>query len=134
MLNNLGLFLSKRAFLTPDLDGYVEGDGSFRLSYRELNASSNRIANAFVAAGIKKEERVGLLVMNSREFMEAYFALAKIGARVYYPAPRYCTDNGAMIAFAGCQRLLAGERDAGDAHVRARWPMEELSAPGAQHG
>ena len=61
-------------------------------------------------------------------------ALAKIGARVYYPAPRYCTDNGAMIAFAGCQRLLAGERDAGEAHVRARWPMEELSAPGAQHG
>ena len=61
-------------------------------------------------------------------------ALQKIGARVYYPAPRYCTDNGAMIAFAGCQRLVAGERDADDAPVRARWPMEELQAPGVANG
>ncbi len=61
-------------------------------------------------------------------------ALQKIGARVYYPAPRYCTDNGAMIAFAGCQRLVAGERDADNAPVRARWPMEELQAPGVANG
>ena len=32
-------------------------------------------------------------------------------ARVYYPAPEYCTDNGAMIAYAGALRLLAGECD-----------------------
>ncbi len=31
-------------------------------------------------------------------------------AQVYYPRLEFCTDNGAMIAFAGCQRLLAGER------------------------
>ena len=61
-------------------------------------------------------------------------ALQKIGARVYYPAPLYCTDNGAMIAFAGCQRLVAGERDADNAPVRARWPMEELQAPGVANG
>ena len=110
MLNNLGLFLSKRAFLTPDLDGYVEGDGSFRLSYRELNASSNRIANAFVAAGIKKEERVGLLVMNSREFMEAYFALAKIGAVVVPLNWRLVADELEFILKdSGTERLIFGE-------------------------
>ncbi len=53
-------------------------------------------------------------------------ALAKVGARVFYPAPEFCTDNGAMIAFAGAQRLAAGQQDAPDAGVRARWPMEEL--------
>jgi N6-L-threonylcarbamoyladenine synthase len=58
-------------------------------------------------------------------------ALGKIGARVFYPAPRFCTDNGAMIAYAGCQRLLAGERDGDDARVRPRWPMDELNQPGA---
>jgi len=58
-------------------------------------------------------------------------ALGKIGARVFYPAPRFCTDNGAMIAYAGCQRLLCGERDGDDARVRPRWPMDELRAPGA---
>jgi len=57
-------------------------------------------------------------------------ALAEVGGRVFYPAPRYCTDNGAMIAYAGCQRLLAGDRDGLDSGVRPRWPMEELSVPG----
>lgn len=58
-------------------------------------------------------------------------ALAKMGAQVFYPAPRFCTDNGAMIAYAGCQRLLAGERDGADVPVRPRWPMDELTPPGA---
>ena len=53
-------------------------------------------------------------------------SLGKLGGRVFYPAPRYCTDNGAMIAYAGCQRLLAGEVDAPDAAVRPRWPLDEL--------
>ena len=78
MQNNLGLFLAKRAFLSPDLEGYVESDGSLRLTYRELNASSNRIANALLDAGIQKGERVGLLLMNSREFMEAILLWPKL--------------------------------------------------------
>jgi N6-L-threonylcarbamoyladenine synthase len=53
-------------------------------------------------------------------------ALAKEKARVFYPAPVFCTDNGAMIAYAGAQRLQAGQVDAPDAAVRPRWPMEEL--------
>jgi N6-L-threonylcarbamoyladenine synthase len=54
--------------------------------------------------------------------------LGAIGARVYYARSRFCTDNGAMIAYAGCQRLLAGQSDALAVTVRARWPMTELSA------
>ena len=34
-----------------------------------------------------------------------------IGARAFYARPEFCTDNGAMIAYAGCQRLLAGQSD-----------------------
>jgi N6-L-threonylcarbamoyladenine synthase len=51
-------------------------------------------------------------------------------AEVFYPALPFCTDNGAMIAFAGCQRLLAGERQGLDIKVKPRWPMTELVAPG----
>jgi N6-L-threonylcarbamoyladenine synthase len=58
-------------------------------------------------------------------------ALAKVGATVFYPAPQYCTDNGAMIAYAGCQRMLAGDRDGEDLQVRPRWPMDQLTPPGA---
>ena len=84
MQSNLGLFLSKRAFLSPNLEAYVDGIGDLRLTYAALNNRCNRLANALVADGISKGERVGLLLMNSAEFMEAYFALAKIGA-VWYP-------------------------------------------------
>lgn len=47
-------------------------------------------------------------------------------ARLFYAQPRFCTDNGAMIAYAGCQRLLAGEQD--DLVIRAhpRWPLTRL--------
>jgi len=45
---------------------------------------------------------------------------------VHYAAPRYCTDNGAMIAYAGCQRLLAGERSGLEIEVRPRWPLDSL--------
>ena len=82
MQNNLGLFLAKRAFLSPTREAYVESDGSLRLTYAELNSRCNQLANSFVGAGIAKGDRVGLLLMNSSEFMESYYALAKIGAVV----------------------------------------------------
>jgi N6-L-threonylcarbamoyladenine synthase len=53
--------------------------------------------------------------------------LGNIGARVFYARPAFCTDNGAMIAFAGCQRLLAGERSSLAVQVRPRWPLTELT-------
>jgi acyl-CoA synthetase (AMP-forming)/AMP-acid ligase II len=82
MKNNLGLFLSKRALLSPNREAYVESDGSLRLTFEQLNVRCNQLANAFVQAGVMKGERVGLLLMNSSEFMESYYALAKIGAVV----------------------------------------------------
>jgi N6-L-threonylcarbamoyladenine synthase len=50
------------------------------------------------------------------------------GIRVHYPEVALCTDNGAMIAFCGAQRLLAGERGPWDGAfgVRPRWPLETL--------
>jgi len=55
-----------------------------------------------------------------------------LGANVFYAPNALCTDNGAMIAYAGALRLLAGERAALSIHTRPRWPMFEL-APIAQH-
>jgi N6-L-threonylcarbamoyladenine synthase len=51
---------------------------------------------------------------------------AQLGGGVFYARPRFCTDNGAMIAYAGCQRLLAGQHEPLGIQVHARWPMEQL--------
>ena len=49
-----------------------------------------------------------------------------LGAEVYYPRPAFCTDNGAMIAFAGYLRLQRGETVDLPIVVKPRWPMVEL--------
>ncbi len=49
------------------------------------------------------------------------------GRSVYYPRPAFCTDNGAMIAYAGYLRLAAGERDGGVIEARPRWSLETLA-------
>jgi N6-L-threonylcarbamoyladenine synthase len=49
--------------------------------------------------------------------------------RVYYPELEFCTDNGAMIALAGCLRLQSGTpaKPAGAFAVQPRWPLMEMS-------
>ncbi|MDA8224306.1 MAG: tRNA (adenosine(37)-N6)-threonylcarbamoyltransferase complex transferase subunit TsaD [Betaproteobacteria bacterium] len=53
----------------------------------------------------------------------------RMGAAVYFPQLEFCTDNGAMIAFAGAMRLQHGGNTAGAFSVRARWPLDSLEAP-----
>ena len=52
----------------------------------------------------------------------------KENINVFFPRPEFCTDNGAMIAYAGCLRLMAGQTEPLEIIARARWPMEELAS------
>jgi len=47
-------------------------------------------------------------------------------ASLFYARPEFCTDNGAMIAYAGCQRLLAGQQADLTIQCRPRWPLDTL--------
>ena len=82
-----------------------------RMTFAELNERSNRIANAFRRGRCRaKGERVGLLLMNSAEFMEAYFGLAKIGAVVVPLNWRLVADELEFILKdSGTTRLIFGE-------------------------
>jgi N6-L-threonylcarbamoyladenine synthase len=53
---------------------------------------------------------------------------AKRGGRVCFPRPALCTDNGAMIAFAGALRLQAGQHEDAAVKVAPRWDMASLPA------
>jgi len=56
--------------------------------------------------------------------------MEKVNARLTCPRLEFCTDNGAMIAYAGAIRMLAGEMSDEKITVRPRWPLTELAAPG----
>lgn len=49
-------------------------------------------------------------------------------AELFYARPEFCTDNGAMIALAGCLRLAGGQREGLGMSCRPRWPLHELPA------
>lgn len=51
----------------------------------------------------------------------------EFNAKVYYPRLEFCTDNGAMIAFAGYQRFKMGQRESFEISLHARWPMDTLN-------
>ncbi|WP_141317386.1 tRNA (adenosine(37)-N6)-threonylcarbamoyltransferase complex transferase subunit TsaD [Halomonas halmophila] len=86
---------------------------------RALDATG--LSRLVVAGGVSANQRL-------RERLER--ETAKRGAEVFYPRGRFCTDNGAMIAYAGAQRLLAGERDViGRMQAVPRWPLEQLRQP-----
>ena len=72
-----------------------------------------------IAGGVSANTRL-------RQVLEAMVKKEK--ARVYYPRLEFCTDNGAMIAFAGCQRLLAGQHEKLEFTARPRWDLESLQA------
>ena len=55
----------------------------------------------------------------------------KHGWTVSYPRLEFCTDNGAMIALAGCQRLMTGQHSGPVLQAFARWPLDQLPPLGA---
>ena len=83
-------------------------------------------------AALKKTELKRLVVaggVGANQHLRAQLNLAadKRGFRVYYPDLEFCTDNGAMIAFAGAMRLQqhAGKQDY-RFNVKPRWDLQEI--------
>src|SRR5690606_12924819 len=83
---------------------------------------------ALQQTGVKQLVIAGGVSANQRLRERLHEVTATLGAQVFYPQLKYCTDNGAMIAYAGYQRILAGAEPDLNVQVRARWPMSELKA------
>lgn len=84
---------------------------------------------ALKQTGLKSLVIAGGVSANKRLRERLELDLAKIKATVYYAEPALCTDNGAMIAFAGYQRLKAGQQDGLAVTTTPRWSMTELTQP-----
>ncbi|PLW68197.1 tRNA (adenosine(37)-N6)-threonylcarbamoyltransferase complex transferase subunit TsaD [Pseudohalioglobus lutimaris] len=138
MVNRPGLDFSFSGLKTFTLNTVEACRQNGELSEQERCDIARAFEDAVVATLVIKcrralqQENLHTLVMaggvsaNANLRAELKRALAKEQAQVFYPAPMFCTDNGAMIAYAGAQRLLAGQVDGAETRVRPRWPMEEL--------
>jgi N6-L-threonylcarbamoyladenine synthase len=106
-------------------------DADIAASFQEaiVDTLVKKSVKALKQTGLKRLVIAGGVSANKRlrERLEA--DLTKIRAQVYYAEPALCTDNGAMIAFAGYQRLKAGQQDSLAVTTTPRWPMTELTNP-----
>jgi N6-L-threonylcarbamoyladenine synthase len=87
-----------------------------------------KCTRALDAAGCNTLVVAGGVGANKRLREKLQTMAAARGGRVCFPRPALCTDNGAMIAFAGALRLQAGQHDDASVRVTPRWDMATLSA------
>jgi N6-L-threonylcarbamoyladenine synthase len=95
-----------------------------------VDTLGEKTRRALVATGRRVLVVAGGVGANHRLRARLGEIAAAAGARAAYPREEFCTDNAAMIAYAGHARLAAGERGGLGALARARWPLAELAPPG----
>jgi N6-L-threonylcarbamoyladenine synthase len=140
-LKNQGLDMSFSGLKTAArlvIDACRDADGSLPDAMRADVAASFQAAAVETLTGKCRQalEATGLTrlvvaggVGANRALRASLAELGReVGARVYYPKPALCTDNGAMIAYAGWCRRSAGAYEPRIV-ARPRWPLDELAPP-----
>jgi N6-L-threonylcarbamoyladenine synthase len=85
---------------------------------------------ALQQTGLRRLVVAGGVSANRLMREELEYMTRREGCRAYFPRLEFCGDNGAMIAYAGCQRLKAGQCETLAINARPRWPLSELTTPG----
>lgn len=113
--------------------GEENRDADIAASFQEaiVDTLVKKSVKAMKQTGLKRLVIAGGVSANLRLREQLEISLKKIKAQVYYAEPALCTDNGAMIAFAGYERLKAGQHDGLEVTTTPRWPMTELKNPNA---
>ena len=110
------------------LDEQTKADISACFQVAVVDTLAIKCKRALKQTGLKNLVIAGGVGANTLLRKQLIKMTAKIGGQVFYPRAEFCTDNGAMIAYAGCQRLLAGQSAGLSLSVVPRWPMTELSS------
>ncbi len=110
------------------LDEQTKADIACCFEDAVVDTLSIKCKRALQATGFKRLVIAGGVSANQKLRIQLGSMAEKLGASLFYARPQFCTDNGAMIAYAGCQRLLAGQRSEYDNQPKPRWPLWELPA------
>jgi len=110
------------------LSEQTHADIAYAFQEAVVDTLAIKCRRALEQCGLKRLVIAGGVSANStlREKLESI--TKKLGGQVYYPRPEFCTDNGAMIAYAGLQRLKLGGLDELTFKATPRWPLDTLEA------
>ncbi|MDA9557449.1 tRNA (adenosine(37)-N6)-threonylcarbamoyltransferase complex transferase subunit TsaD [Vibrio sp.] len=130
-------FSGLKTFTANTISANIKGDGSdedeqtradIAYAFEEAVCAtlSIKCRRALEQTGLQRIVIAGGVSANKRLRVELGALAKKVGGEVYYPRTEFCTDNGAMIAFAGMQRLLNEESADLSVQVKPRWPIDQL--------
>lgn len=139
MVNRPGLdfsFSGLKTYVRNTIAEHQDSEGQMEVQLKAdiARAFEDAVVSTFVIKCRRALEQTGLRSLiiaggvsaNQRLREGLQTMVDEAGARLFYAQPRFCTDNGAMIAYAGCQRLLGGQKDDLAIQARPRWPLDSL--------
>lgn len=116
------------AWRDSDQSGQARADIARAFEEAVVDTLAIKCERALDAAGCDTLVVAGGVGANRRLREKLAAMAARRGGRVSFPRPAFCTDNGAMIAFAGALRLEAGQHSDAAVRVSPRWDMATLPA------
>ncbi|KOA70289.1 MULTISPECIES: tRNA (adenosine(37)-N6)-threonylcarbamoyltransferase complex transferase subunit TsaD [Pantoea] len=111
-----------------DDDAQTRADIARAFEDAVVDTLSIKCKRALDQTGFKRLVIAGGVSANRTLREQMAIMMQKRGGEVFYARPEFCTDNGAMIAYAGMVRLKGGTRGELSVSVRPRWPLSELPA------
>ena len=131
-------FSGLKTFAANTLHQVMQEEGEFTeqskadIAYAFQEAVVDTLAikckRALKQTGLKRLVIAGGVSANKQLRQTLAELMQQLGGEVFYPQPQFCTDNGAMIAYAGFLRLKQGQQQDLAIEVRPRWAMTELTA------
>ncbi|MFM2484667.1 tRNA (adenosine(37)-N6)-threonylcarbamoyltransferase complex transferase subunit TsaD [Celerinatantimonas yamalensis] len=109
-------------------DAQTQADIALAFEQAVVDTLIIKCRRALDETGFKRLVIAGGVSANQRLRRDLGQLMKSRGGEVFYPRTEFCTDNGAMIAFAGMQRFKAGVRQPLSIGATPRWPLDQLPA------
>lgn len=124
-----GLKTAVLTALPRDADAQTKADLARGFEEAVTETLAIKCARALDETGHRRLVIAGGVGANLRLRARLALLAEQRGASLYFPRPAFCTDNAAMIAYAGWARRSDGRPASSPLMTRARWPLTELQAP-----
>ncbi|MFT6926354.1 MAG: N6-L-threonylcarbamoyladenine synthase [Psychromonas sp.] len=107
-------------------DPQTQADIALAFQDAVIDTVAIKCKRALKQTGLKRLVVAGGVSANESLRCQLAVLMKSLGGEVFYPRNEFCTDNGAMIAYAGMQRLKAGHFEGLGVQAKPRWPLDQL--------